>query len=122
MINLCWCCFATWLNGDYICCLLLSAITAITAHLEEPSVDAVVCDVLLSSWRQFDVDPPARGRLMEFLITMLMMPLGEAHEGADGNPLYVLLMRFTLPALELKMMRLDSVLEHTDIGPCGAPV
>ncbi|GMH26480.1 hypothetical protein Nepgr_028323 [Nepenthes gracilis] len=51
-----------------------------------------------------------------------MMPLGEAHEGADGNPLYVLLMWFTLPALELKMMRLDSVLEHTDIGPCGAPV
>ncbi|GMH19208.1 hypothetical protein Nepgr_021049 [Nepenthes gracilis] len=54
--------------------------------------------------------------------SVLMMPLGEAHEGADGNPLYVLLMRFTLPALELKMMRLDSVLEHTDIGPCGAPV
>ncbi|GMH31814.1 hypothetical protein Nepgr_033658 [Nepenthes gracilis] len=50
-----------------------------------------------------------------------MMSLGEAHDGADGNPLNVLLMRFTLPALELKMVRLDSVLEHSDVGPCGAP-
>ncbi|GMH16175.1 hypothetical protein Nepgr_018016 [Nepenthes gracilis] len=51
-----------------------------------------------------------------------MMSSGEAHDGEVGNPSNEQLRWATLPALELKMVRLVSVLEHSAVGPCGAPV
>ncbi|GMH21024.1 hypothetical protein Nepgr_022866 [Nepenthes gracilis] len=51
-----------------------------------------------------------------------MLCLGDAHDGAVGNPLNVQLLLFLLPALEPKMVLLVSVLEHSDVVPCRATV
>ncbi|GMH04897.1 hypothetical protein Nepgr_006737 [Nepenthes gracilis] len=49
------------------------------------------------------------------------MSLGEAHDGADGNPLNMHRCGFTLPGIGAEDGASGLVFGAHDVGPCGAP-